>query len=168
MPRTNGLVPRLTRGDDSCRSGCEDGVGDWSEPWKEYGSYCLLIGVATSTWLDLSASGWHMHKDSMQDLCYRHQIKGRQDFFCDASGICKRNNSLIVLHIVATSLSSWFGVIFHQPSASLWTFLKSLLSYPDIVQHFPWQIECLLIHIYTERYACTKNHTNKVIKTLKM
>ncbi len=27
------------------------------------------------------------------------------------------------------------------------------------------RIECLLTRIYTERYACTKNHTKKVIKT---
>ncbi len=63
-PRMNGLVPRLTRGDETAatvRSGCEG--GDRTEPWKRYGSYCPLIRVATSTWLDLSASGWHMHKD---------------------------------------------------------------------------------------------------------
>ncbi len=77
-----------------------------------------------------------------------------------------------MLHIIVTLLSSSFGVIFHQPSASLRTFLKSLLStagYPDIVQHFPWQIECLLTHMYIERYAYTKTpHTNKVKETLKM
>ncbi len=49
------------------------------ELWKGCGSYCLLIGVATGTWLDLSAGT--CIKDSMQGVCYRHQIKGRQDFF---------------------------------------------------------------------------------------
>ncbi len=77
-PWTNGLVPRLTRGDETAATvrpgyGCESGVVDWSEPWKGYGSYSPLIGVATSTWLDLYGT-------CIKRAC-RVFAKGRQDAF---------------------------------------------------------------------------------------
>ncbi len=63
------------RGWDSCHSQDVKVELGTEASMEGCGSYCPLIGVATSTWLDLSASGWHMHEDSMQGLClygYRH------------------------------------------------------------------------------------------------